>query len=128
MEEEKVIFETAKLAQEKGFDEISETMFVVNEHQVREQSSGKPYWTGETTIYRPTKSVLQKWLRKIHKINVGMTFHQSNGSDITYDYCLHYPYGSQTKVTRWSQKNFLSYEDALEEALQEGLKIIKIVN
>ena len=77
------------------------------------------------TFSAPTQSLLQKWLREVHKINILYTVHQTNGNVITYDYCLHLPYGFQSTITPWSQLNYNTYEEALEIGLQEALKLIK---
>jgi hypothetical protein len=66
-----------------------------------------------------------RWFREKYRINMGMTFKQSNGSDIFYDYCIHYPYGSQTKVTPWSQNNFTTYEEAQLACLNKLIEIVK---
>lgn len=122
MTEQLITFETAKLAKEKGLPQLNNGIYYTKDKEhclvgwgidnLREYSA-------------PTQSLLQKWLREVHKVNIGLTFHQSNGSDISYDYCIHFPYGSQTTVTNWTQNNFVSYEEALEEGLQEVLKLIK---
>lgn len=124
MQEELITFETAKLAKEKEFNEISETMYVVNEHSVREQSSGKPYWKGETTIYRPTQSVLAKWLREVHNIDVEVdgirVLHRKTEGYVATVY-------SEKKVLfNWNTgKMHNSYEEALERGLQEALNLIE---
>ena len=122
MKDQIISFQTAILADEKGFNiETRESDYMLDGNL-----SGKRGASIGCSKYvkSSTQSLLQKWLREVHRVNIGLTFHQSNGSNIFYDYCIHYPYGSQTTVTNWTQNNFVSYEEALEEGLQEALKLI----
>jgi hypothetical protein len=54
MQEELITLETAKLAKEKGFD----------------------YFNGIYKTQRSTQSLLQKWLREIHKIDINLRVNQ----------------------------------------------------
>ena len=65
MEEIRVSFETAKLAKEKGFD-------IDCGWKLRKLENGSFTHTNssELGIEQPTQSLLQKWLREVHNINV----------------------------------------------------------
>lgn len=128
---EKVIdFKTAKLAKEKKFNLETNNfytkpnikLFGVDEHgrtYLIKNISGKLYKLGEHAVLNernifeaPTQSLLQKWLREVHKINV---------------YCV----PTEIDETKWyhniasSFKVYTgSYEEVLEVGLQEGLKLI----
>ena len=131
MKEELISFETAKLAKEKGFDEMVYayytqsinnsfkkihgklklfTTFEDNEAlKLRKNLRGQPH-----IVLAPTQSLLQKWLREEHDLKVFCLW---------YDDAVSYP--------RWSIyighkyiSGIKNYEKALEKGLQEALKLI----
>jgi hypothetical protein len=102
MKEQRVTLATAKTAHFKGCNEFSAPMpFLIFEER-----------------YRPTQSLLQKWLREVHKIVVLVERLESQLDESENKY---YP-------VIWRGKDtvgyFDNYEDALEIGLQEGLKLI----
>jgi hypothetical protein len=102
MGEQLITFETAKLASEKGYS---------------------PILLGE--VFRkslPTQSLLQKWLREVHKIDV---FCDCIGSGLYYSVIYDNNVKEDETDKVFEQENTTSYEDALEIGLQEGLKLIK---
>lgn len=128
MKDELITFETAVLAKEKGFNGLVYNCFIKGID--KPNALYNPYdfnhdKTFNGRISRSTQSLLARWLREIHSINILITCHQSNSSEITYDYCLFIPYGYQSKMTKWSKNNYKTYEEAFEDALQEGLNLIK---
>ena len=124
MKEQIIEFETAKLAKEKGLnisnsgyfydkkgDKIMDTQFILG---------GK--------YPAPTQSLLQKWLREEHRINV-----ESNYLPNIQKYrCLYVPmtkaipnrekYSLRSKY--YGIDNHETYEQALEKGLQEALKLL----
>lgn len=121
MKEQLISFETAKLAKEKGFPQnFSYAQFI---------NMGKGEWKfynkedadnlddsigigKNIRCSAPTQSLLQKWLRKVHGIDV-----------------LPYKVGDKyTTVYNGSENEGLknTYEEALEKGLQEALKLIKV--
>ena len=133
MEEQKVSFETAQLAKEKGFSEITETMYVISvDGYSKEQDYGKPYRADDTTIVRPTQSLLAKWLREIHNIEVlisrippeAVLSSKNGGKNILRNYnCYVWNYNSNPRILNNGSFNDI-YEEAFEIGLQEGLKLI----
>ena len=117
MEEQLINFEAAKLAKEKGFD--WETLWYYTNKASTKDGREKNYnkkaahWTSQ-----PTQSLLQRWLREEHKLNI-----------------IIFPAMSQTKwfygvnLVEWRdcswENNYKTYEEALEVGLQEALKLIK---
>ncbi len=124
MEETKIKLETTKLAKEKGFiPNKKETYY--------NPMNGK-------TLFEElpaTQSLLQKWLREIHNIDV----------DVVRDSEVHYQDETRwiVKISDWNDiqikefsiaqlkfpnhshhTDFKSYEEALEKGLEEGLKFI----
>ncbi len=116
-----ITFETAKLAKQKGFDEFCD--YHLNKEGMRFQtmtgSTKNSQWDNCTT--QPTQSLLQRWLREVHQIDIivlpklkdlGKFYGGYIDNDIQM---IHKSYGS----------NFKTYEDALEYALQTALNQIK---
>ena len=127
MKDELISIETAKLAKEKGFKESVKTSYYETiQHTIDMGRGGDctfPYQAPRilegyskdehTTLIAlaPTQSLLQKWLRKKHDINV---------------YCV-------CRVGRWEywidkisplSQEPTTYEKALEKGLLEALKFI----
>lgn len=135
MEDTLISFETAKLAKEKGFPQCGD-IFANEIHKMDfwEYASKAeiPEWRingyGEAAteiISAPTKSLLQKWLRS--KLIVVYVFpHRISGGEKTgirfsYSAC---DYSGNELFSDESLLGFLEYEQALEEGLIEGLKLI----
>lgn len=121
MEDQKTTFETAKLAKEKGFNEATDTLYVISSGGfVKEQSYGKPYRTDDTTINRPTHSLLQRWLREVHEIEVNVLFKPDSR-----EYKMLIFYWKRGEQITISTTGFKFYEEAFEYGLLEALKLIK---
>jgi len=106
MKEQKVTLEAAQLAHSKGCNEFSAPM---------------PSLIFEEK-YRPTQSLLQRWLREIHNIEVvpGPHFKKlSYGCEV-----YHYTAKNVTGYTPIELNSSETYEEALEEGLIEALKLI----
>lgn len=103
MEEQRILHETARLAREKKFD-------------FPNKSSQNDY-QGE----RPTQSLLQKWLRDEHKIDIMIEpCTDIDSKEHFYEMTLVYDWSEEDS----SDGSFYSYEDALEDGLLEALKLI----
>ena len=117
MEDQLITFETAKLAKEKGF-----------KNGIHYNGMGE-YFTNTT------QSLLQKWLREVHSIDVvigperyktGVNYMvQAQKWDLSVDEDSHYNF--VVKGSYWFNDNneYPTYEDALEKGLQEALKLIE---
>ena len=106
-----ISFETAKLAKEKGLDIICRHAYKNGDDKPISFDNGCCYdILSEHYIICHTQSLLQKWLREVHKKDV---------------YC--WPCESQIddSNTTWaSGKSVGTYEDALEVGLINTLKLI----
>ena len=133
MEDTLINFETAKLAKDKGFN------WKVSLHY---ESNGNRFFDKvecnfnnvELICSAPTQSLLQKWLREVHNINV-----ESNYLPNIKKYrCLFIPmtlkkpseYSTPrtaftSRLNYLGKENYNTYEKALEAGLQEALKLIK---
>jgi len=130
MEDQLINFDTAKLAKEKGFDwkskcyhsdgSFQDRDFLVNYNHSMFKSDD------EYLISAPTQSLLQKWLREIHKIEISIEPVWENESKKKTNYI---PWVAYTKEEECLEDEepvyFESYEDALEIGLQEALNTIK---
>ena len=77
------------------------------------------------TFSAPTQSLLQKWLREVHNIEIYVHKFKPNGAYPKGYYCVSRPlihYSNEMKD--WIFTNFKTYEEALEVGLQEGLKLL----
>lgn len=121
MEEDIVTLETARMANEKGFDELC--YYSYEGSSLHKTFKPKKNSDDSTEIAAPTHALLQKWLRENFKIycqaviNI-MTerwgyeiFIMSRGFDITYN----------DDCDKW---DLLSYEQAMDYAIYEALKLL----
>lgn len=130
MKDELISFETAKLAKEKGFKPEEEwNPTYVNGYIYDEDTDTFKFrafkeenWSIEDHYLAPTQSLLQRWLRENKFISV-IIKHYSAG---TFSYEIStYSKVEWEKSTGFMTKSFYKYEEALEEGLLEGLKLIK---
>jgi hypothetical protein len=157
MKEELITFETAKLAKEKNFEiGVNQSYIIYKEsynydddpnhresYKVNDIEINNHYHVNNykgidlsNELYEaysaPTQSLLQKWLREVHGINIFMTFKPNikKWDFIPYFMSMdgkeYIKYNSEyTKI--YNERRFDTYEEALETGLQEALKLIEIV-
>lgn len=137
MKEQLTTLETAKLAKEKGFNLLCNTINYTDESGNSRSESlhstliNEDFENLKRLYYKypsrcvsiPSQSLLQKWLRETHNIRVEV----GTLIDASYSYSLYLieqnnNYGKQVKFEYTEQ---FSYETALEQALIDGLKLIK---
>lgn len=120
MKERLINFETAKLAQEKGF------VLGIGWHG----QDDKFYYEGQiTNNFRggnhcaPTQSLLQRWLREVHNIHIEVFL----SDNLPYT-GFYYRIMTIGKYFVTSHDDVLSdkFEDALEKGLFEALKLITL--
>ena len=121
MKEQLITYKTAKLAKEKRFNEDCQFVFT----DKGEEYNNKIPSTQIPNNYhlRPSQSLLQKWLRDIHKIdisilivagdNYGAYIHKDRNKQLQFE--VHITYENQHTI----------YEETLERALLESLRLIK---
>ena len=130
MKEQLINFETAKLAKEKGVKlDINGLYWEDGSYDSGENAL--VYEEFQDVMSAPTQSLLQKWLRDVHKISVCVDFRHSETNKIEGINSVYYDVniytlsqGDAFKTIKLSQIND-SYEEALEIGLQEALKLIK---
>jgi len=138
MKEQLIDFPTAKLAKEKGFNKTSH-----GKAYLKDGTLGYTHAESSDSIiiYKeqygsPTQSLLQKWLRDEHRIHITIRHYTDcptrRFDDFDYDDELgsygieiHEP-KTQDECDIYVNSDFLgeTYEEVLEIALKEGLKLI----
>ena len=129
MKEQLVSFKTAKLAKEKGFNEL-ETHIGTAYSQLGDLCVN----TGATNQFEaPTQSLLQKWLREKHNINVEVISTYEQGRNNQY-ICYEGRWNNYNDIIETSDgirfpehehfDGHHSYESAIEETLHGALKLL----
>ena len=121
MEEVKISYATAKLANMKGFD--PKVKLKKNSHYSDLTEKLDPLGPSGAVVvhhyYAANQSLLQKWLRDVHNIHV-CPFDEFTGYVLVIS-----TYSKEGKHEHWQHKGpYDKYEDALEVGLFEGLKLI----
>jgi hypothetical protein len=135
MKEKLITFKIAKLAKEKKFDwltryyfsQINSEPFETHENSLDDYNSS--HWNEENGewISRPTQSLLQKWLREIHNIQINIENYHSIKEEKPYSVYIEYIINGHWTYKDFDEINdYDTYEEALEKGLQEGLKLINI--
>ena len=139
MQDKLISLETAKLAKEKGFDILIENYFRTTGSGPFKSDTKKYNWNDDhkmetagnmTYISAPTQSLLQRWLRESKGLHICIDV--SSRTVNKYIVKIHYlktHFPNKGVVTEFlkegsSAKEFNTYEDALEKALFEALKLI----
>lgn len=120
MKEQLVKKETALAAKEKGFD--WECMFQTDDKGSIYAGYESNNNLDNNRVCLPTQSLLQKWLREKHKIDVIPTMSEFSR---TYGYKVYYVKDGRTHVNNQMFTKYETYEQALEVGLQEALKLIE---
>ena len=129
IEEQYVSFETAKLAKEKGFDESVRKYFTPKGDNtfINYFYLSTKYLHG---IARPTQSLLARWLREKHKLFIEVTvdfIRLIREGDSTKYYPVYYYKIINLEDSVWTsdKHEHHSYEEAMEDGLQEALKLLQ---
>ena len=134
MKEQLISFETAKLAKEKEYNFTTSNKYLIvhgTEFLCEFDPPAYSYFCPllndhiieyDESISAPSQSLLQKWLREIHNINVVPTMSRFSH---TYGYKIFYIEDEKTELIDSQYIKNNSFEKALEIGLQEALKLIK---
>lgn len=112
MEETLIQFETAKLAQKKGYNRIPDEIEISNEVNYIKH------------FEIPTQALLQKWLREVHNIKVfiiSTNFYEMYSYNIVYRHKTSLDF--VRKITDYNDI-YKTYEQALEVGLKQALELI----
>ena len=139
MNEQIISYEIAIIASEKGFD-INCCMYYAKGnseyaifHDINLLQSDIIV---EEYYFAPTQSLLQKWLREVHKIDVIITFEPIDDSTVAYVWnVLYLKENGGKKAYDWHHiicsfsEEIMCWYDTYEEALEEGLQVaLKLIN
>jgi len=129
MEDELIAFETAKIAKEKGFNESTSSYYHPTygfcDGEGKELDTYNDASWAEGYYSAPTQSLLQRWLREVHGLelytqtSVGKAYH-------IYAILTTGKYGWLDGKSHPINKHFDTYEQALEAGLLEALKLIEV--
>ena len=114
MQDKLISCETAKLAEEKGFKNKNYYFGYKDDKLVVKDQY-------PNTIKAYTQSLLQKWLREKHNIDVLIKY----DSPVRPKYPIRYTFYIYTTLDWYSQHTYITFEEALEAGLYEALKLIK---
>lgn len=124
MIDELISFEVAKLAKEKGFPQLKQGIYYTKNKEHCLVGWGFRDETKESfaQFSAATQSLLQRWLREKHNIHIEI-------EPLVSGRYLFYLKEFKDKVDLFLEyenynNKYLSYEEALEKGLQEGLKLI----
>jgi len=126
MNEQLITFRTAKLAKEKGLS-IATTYYYDFSGSVGSSNRiNKINWNKSLdSIYSaPTQSLLAKWLREEHGINVNIK-HKPWSQAYSFTITGKYQEGDGGVLQNFTFRNFDTYEEALEEGLYQALLLIE---
>lgn len=131
MKEQLIEYKTAKLAKEKGFDvpvdslysKFSDNSMIIDNSYLKTYNEFKKIEYIKTENWNvtkdftsaPTQSLLQKWLRDEHGINLTLMLDIISGI---------WMYNLNMKVIHQNER-CKTYEQALEKGLHQALKLIK---
>ena len=111
MKEQLITLDTAKLAKEKGFDLDLPIRYFRIGTKIVEAHIAFADNADEELGQAPTQSLLQKWLREVHRINVEVNYFDNN----------YWVIGTISHINKY----FNTYEEALEYGLKQTLKLIQ---
>lgn len=150
MKEQLINFETAKLAKEKGFDWDTEKSYIERlsytfEDRRKHEDISMEYIPPRVLLTKfgdkthnkivapaPTQSLLQKWLREKHELHIALQrIFECNVEPVQFQGYVVYIGGKAFETDYPINKElvgnyFSTYEEALEDGLQETLKLIEL--
>lgn len=135
MEERLCSFETSIIAKEKDFNiAVNDYSYIVEPEIVITVAKFNHNYKshGNVTVSRPRQSLLQKWLRDEFDIFVEVKRIYTGSDEWEFSYAIGYLPRDKRDVKRrcqefmhsYTSQRWNDYEDALEEGLKEGLKLI----
>lgn len=124
MKNEPITLETALLAKEKGFNILIPNFYtdqtsIGKDVQYSEEGViRRNYNAFEFKVSAPSQSLLQRWLREIHNIDITVSLVATQ-----YGFYIHKNRDYTNNGESYSTLG-VTYEEVLESALKEALKLI----
>lgn len=129
MQDQLIEFNTAKLAKEKGFNVHCKNIYdVAGQLWINEDF---PYNSANDSLFAPTQSLLQRWLREVHQLSVCVDFRKTKTfkvrgiNSVYYDVMIYRLSGGDAYKLHKMNEISDNYETALEKGLFEALSLIK---
>ena len=133
MEDTKILFETAKLAKEKGFNLLCSAYYAFDDSEeewiLLGENSPSFINNRETHFAAPTQSLLQKWLREKHNIHIWVYYSmilESHFYQIRYEVSKneYQHFTNELDINKLTNTNKFTHEESLELALVQALTLI----
>ena len=115
IEEQFVLFDTAKLLKEAGFDELCDWAYYAAGNVCYKDNRNSELSNGYVSC--PTQAVASRWLREKQKIDVIVEIYNRN----YYDYMI---YKNKHLLINSEVTAYETYEETLEAGLQAALKLL----
>lgn len=132
MRDDVILFETAKLARDKGFKVPCDGRYFWD-HKWQLSLKGAAKCSNDSDMKdrsnvsycAPTQSLIQKWLRDEHRIYVTVSSIE-DGENILFDYSIK----QKAQIFGYSEiktklQEFKTYDEALESGIEKALNLIK---
>ena len=117
--EDYVSFETAKLLKDKGFNEMTELAYEIEDGHIRNDLPVSYWRNSEIGKYKfscPTLQMAMKWLREVHHLHITVF----SSSQESWMYRVTKPH--QTLEEGCYGEDYTSYEEACEAAIKYCLE------
>ena len=132
MRHDVILFETAKLARDKGFKVPCDGRYFWD-HKWQLSLKGAVKCSNDSDMKdrsnvsycAPTQSLIQKWLRDEHRIYITVSSIE-DGENILFDYSIK----QKAQIFGFSEiktklQEFKTYDEALESGIEKALNLIK---
>ena len=134
MKETLASFELSKLAKEKGFQSIHTHQYIqyddadwrLKTNQEFKDLDNDVGIGDKIRIAAPTLSLLQKWVREVHKVHIVVDWEGAEPDELSRNEWAYY-YGNWGNGNPYSEQyksEFNTYEEALEAGLLQYIKTI----
>lgn len=133
MEDTLIQYDTAKLAKEKKFwientqnfrSKIGTMYLGITSSQSLEDIKRIYFEESEEYVILVRQSILQKWLREVHNLNINIK-HRAHSQTFCFNITGNYQDGESGELYSQLYSKYETYEQCLEQAIIEALKLIK---
>lgn len=123
IEESYVSFDTAKMLKEAGFDCNCRKWYSQQDNDVLEweADAGCNWNVYNSDISRPTQALAARWLRDVYNLHISTEPYAGTWHWVLWNVNGTFIANSATK----GKEDFETCEEAIEDALQEAIKLIK---
>lgn len=124
MKQDYISFDTAMLSKDNDYIENTYNFYKIkDEEDIVHDGFSNNIFFQEVRVAAPTQSVLQKWLRKNHNIEILVTRPYNSSGEPFWSFEVYYNGIIVNSIV--NKTEFKSYEESLEVGLRFGLNLIK---